>query len=436
MLQLSTARAKVTLVIYSRARGPREKTNLAHYGFNACRYHRGNVGWPTLGADRRGQPERLPAPDVADPLVQDAQWYANDQNVPLQEAVRRLRLQYSIGDLDAELMAQEPDTYGGLWIQHQPQFGVVVRFTRDGEQKIRPYVEGGPLADLVETRQASATFRQLEADQAKASRLAAFLGVPAESGIDVKTNVAYLNLVDPARLNRVLQTSGFSLPNEVAVREVERLLTPSEPVYAGLKINPAGPNNYCTTGFVVRHVINDDEGVTTAGHCEDDTYFRGTYFPKRAGAFSGPYDLQWHNSPGYEDRAWIRDGYSDSSTPGYRYVTGARGRLDQPVDSLVCHYGVGGDAPELQCGYIRDRSYRPPEGPGQWNNPSATFVRVVNNNVDLDDLGDSGGPWFIGGTALGLHSGGNQTSASIYMSITYFNDDGPEDFNLKVQQVD
>ena len=48
--------------------------------------------------------------------------------------------------------ANEQPTFGGLWIQHKPEFKAVVAFTRDGEETVRPYIQGTSLADMVEVR--------------------------------------------------------------------------------------------------------------------------------------------------------------------------------------------------------------------------------------------------------------------------------------------
>ena len=41
-------------------------------------------------------------------------------------------------------MTNEKDTFAGLWIQHQPEHRFVVLVTHDGEETIRPYIEGEP----------------------------------------------------------------------------------------------------------------------------------------------------------------------------------------------------------------------------------------------------------------------------------------------------
>lgn len=369
-----------------------------------------------------------------DPLVQDARMYAAEFGVSLEEAVRRLRLQGPIGDLARNLTVEEQDTFAGLWIQHQPEYRVIARFTRDGARTIGPYVEGGPLEGLVEVLPADATLAELEAAQDRAVRIVRFLGVRAETGVDVFHNRAYLNVTDRARFVAALRRANVRLPEQVGVVEVNKLLKPSANIYAGLNLHV--PNGIdCTSGFSVRNTASGKTGITTAGHCADESnnriYRSGVLLPHVIGSQRGPYDMQWHTTPGFRDRPWARD-FSNDSTPGYRRITGARGRLDQAWNSWVCHFGQGGRVAELRCGRIKDRSYGNLAGP---TNPTNTYVLVVNNNADIDDRGDSGGPWYDGRIALGIHVAGDRLHKGAYMSITYFNDSGPKDFNLVVRKA-
>ena len=73
-----------------------------------------------------------------DALAQDAQAYAADYGLDLEEAVRRLALQESIGALNAELAEKERATFAGLWIEHEPEYRVFVCFTQDGASTIQP----------------------------------------------------------------------------------------------------------------------------------------------------------------------------------------------------------------------------------------------------------------------------------------------------------
>ena len=76
------------------------------------------------------EPSMEGVPEDVDPAwVQDSRMYAEQFCIGLAEAIRRLTLQESIGKLGAALEANEAATLGGLWIQHEPEFRVVVAFT-------------------------------------------------------------------------------------------------------------------------------------------------------------------------------------------------------------------------------------------------------------------------------------------------------------------
>ena len=158
-------------------------------------------------------------PAVSEALLQDARQYAADVGVDLDEAVRRLQAQRTIGELGAELEANEQPTFGGLWIQHEPEFKVVVAFTRDGEETVRPYIQGTSLADMVEVRQVEATLAELREAQREAGAILEQLGIRAASGIAITSNVVQLYLTEEEKkeLDAALKKSGLELPDKVEV---------------------------------------------------------------------------------------------------------------------------------------------------------------------------------------------------------------------------
>jgi hypothetical protein len=78
------------------------------------------------------------------------------------------------------------------------------------------------------------------------------------------------------------------------------------------------------------------------------------------------------------------------------------------------------------CGNISNKNHKS----GYISNPRARFVVVHNrNNRDISENGDSGGPWYNGYKAYGIHSGaapyGNRGYIDgIYMPINYVRDLG------------
>jgi hypothetical protein len=159
-------------------------------------------------------------------LAQDAQGYASDQGVDLEEAVRRLKLEDPIGDLQADLLARERETFAGLWIQHSPDYQVIVQFTRHGEETIRPYIEGGPLVDIVEVRPAGRSLAELEATQDAVMDTILELDISVNSGLNLSENRVELYVTDPAVFDTTLKEAGIQLPDSVVVIGVDELASP------------------------------------------------------------------------------------------------------------------------------------------------------------------------------------------------------------------
>ena len=149
-------------------------------------------------------PEEIPE-GVSPALAQDAQMYAAHYGVELPEAIRRLTLQGPIGQLGATLESNEANTLGGFWIQHEPEYRVVVAFTRVGEETIAKYVQDGPLADIIEVRTVDATLQELKRAQREAGWIVAGLGFQMASGINVFENRAEVYVPDRSKLQDALQ---------------------------------------------------------------------------------------------------------------------------------------------------------------------------------------------------------------------------------------
>ncbi len=172
------------------------------------------------GQDSGGKP----ALDDKDPLLFDAQIYASNNNVSTEEALRRFQLQDIAGKLGAELSKNETETLAGLWIEHSPEFRIVVLFTRDGEETIKPYLKQyTELADIVEVRTANVSLANLQRDQSDASSSINALGIRAQSDINVYNNSVelYITKADRSRFDDALQRKEIRLPDTVRVTTVE-----------------------------------------------------------------------------------------------------------------------------------------------------------------------------------------------------------------------
>ena len=127
--------------------------------------------------------------------------------------------------------------------------------------------------------------------------------------------------------------------------------------------------------------------------------------------YGGVHDVQWHKSPKREDRAYFRAGSN-----WYNPVLRTRGREYQRKGRYVCKWGK---TTGRTCGHVAGKEFDPGRG---FDN---RFIRVHNRNgKNLSSGGDSGGPWFDGNTAYGIHGGytGNGKRDSYFMAINFVSD--------------
>jgi hypothetical protein len=328
-----------------------------------------------------------------DALLLDAKNYAIDYGVSLDEALRRLQLQEAIGELNAELYKSEQATFAGLWVEHTPQFRVVVQFTEDSEDKVGPRIVNGPLADIVEVRRANTSLSNLEAEQTTAWLTVRDLGVPLDHDINVFQNRVELYVTDPVQLNDALKKAQIRLPEHVVVIKVEGVSRETTDIYGGLALSD------CTSGFSVKNTAGTIKGIITAGHCNNTLSYNGSNLPYQSGIWSGSYDVQWHTAPSFTVRNWVWDGSFN------RYIYGQRHYNNQYVGDYVCKFGkntLGG------CGNITSKNF------------NGTYIRVHSDSVDLSEPGDSGGPWFSGTSAFGIMTGDIEPgNDAYYMPINY-----------------
>ncbi len=340
-------------------------------------------------------------------LHTDAAMYAADWGTSEEEAVRRLSLQDEIGKLNATLAEEEHDTFAGLWIDNTSEkYRVVVQMTTpSAEEQILDRVRGTELEDLVEVSSAQFSLENLEAKQDETHRLAHDLNMDMESEINVQANKVQMYLPKKNRHNfrglRVM--SALNLPEGVVVSSVDGLSTPETNIYGGVFLAT------CTSGFAVRN-LSGTRGITTAAHCPNNQSYKGKSLTFQAEDQQGYQDVQWHTAPGFT----VTNEFLVETS--IRKVTATKSYSNQTVGNYVCkNGGITG----YTCGNIKSTTYRPTS---TVTNPAGAFIRVHNNNnEDLSQPGDSGGPWFYQSTAYGTHVGApaDNGNDAIYMPINY-----------------
>jgi hypothetical protein len=144
--------------------------------------------------------------------------YAKDGDLTPLEAAQRLQAQRAAGELDAKLQTERPDTFAGLYIEHEPDFRIVVMFTRNASSELAAYTKD----KLYVAQEAPRSLELLRTVQDEAANQLMKSGIEFEAGLDIRTSTITLYVRDPAlarrRLGKLLaefdfialkETSGF-----------------------------------------------------------------------------------------------------------------------------------------------------------------------------------------------------------------------------------
>lgn len=340
--------------------------------------------------------EPAPPPGEQHPV---AEAYAEAYGVPLGEAISRLAKMDQAAELEERLLAQHPNRFGGLYVEHRPEFRIVVKATGDAEQLLRETVNDPAFVP----RPAERSLRGLRQAQENVLEVLERLGLEFESSLDVATGEVKVFVLDASKARPAVEALLTRHPF-ITLQEVEAMPVPSATILGGLRASGSTLN--CTTGFNVRNSAGT-RGVMTAGHCNDTITVVGISLTRQAERYTGSYDLQWNTRSGhsYPNRAQIGEPYL------YDIL-----RTNTPaVGMYLCKYGI---TTGQTCGEVMTTYAYTTEHDGT----TGVYVRMRDTlgGAKMNDFGDSGGPVFgEAGTAYGIvHAKGQAGSA--YEKDMYF----------------
>jgi len=332
----------------------------------------------------------------------DAEVYASFYGVTILAAATELRLQAAAGDLETALRASESDTFAGLWIEHTPNFQVVAAFTVGADETLTRHLPEVP--ELASVARATTVTYSLAELAAASERISGASGLPPfDLRIVEKVNAVEITVESDASRDAILASLGNLVLSPARFRTVASLAKSTANIYGGLDIGS------CTSGFSVLRNGTSTTGVLTAAHCFGTMSYQGTVLPFQWQNFGGPNDEQWHTTPGFTDENWV---YNNAYTIA---ITSKKTWSQQTIGMFVCHMG---QTTKYGCGEIVNKSLRPNYVP----NATATYIQVSAFGMDLSSEGDSGGPWWINNTALGIMSGCVQSitcNDAIYVATNY-----------------
>ncbi|CAQ00158.1 putative serine protease [Clavibacter sepedonicus] len=197
-----------------------------------------------------------------------------------------------------------------------------------------------------------------------------------------------------------------TVPVEVALTDED----PSQEVLSGGTALGIGATQQlaCTAGFTVRNARTGATGLITASHCPDNLNYESRQILTFEGhGDSGQLDEQWFSSSEGVHNEFI------SQKAGSTLIRRKATAVATPfVGMNVCKYGT---VTAYGCSQVIN-------GPTTTVNANGvTYANLWQVDGYITEAGDSGGPWYYGNTAYGIHYGDiprGGASRSAFTSIT------------------
>jgi hypothetical protein len=312
-------------------------------------------------------------------------WYSATYGVSEARAAIESELADLAGTVEVALEAGEPDAFGGLYLDHEPELNLTVLVSGPTNRRVEAYLPPA-LATILTVRQVTYPLAALEADAAAIRSLEPI--VPFDVGVNVRMNRVEVYTADRIELDEYLSDHNAALPDSTVIVDVVRQIQPATHIIVrgGLALTT------CSTGFTVRNA-SSTKGVLTAAHCQDSQSFAGVAMVFHDDTFGGSHDEQWHRGTQFT----FEPKYQIGSTA--YFVTGKRSRAEQAVGAAVCKIGK---STGYDCGEIVNKSI----APGYVPNAAATFIQAsTNGSADMSSGGDSGGVVEWNHLAYGIVSG-------------------------------
>lgn len=204
----------------------------------------------------------------------DAEIYAERTGLSLEEVNRQFRVSETAGILQGDLIANEPDTFAGLWIEHSPKLKVVVQFTGNARKIIQPYLKKEymtqELIDVLDVRKAKVSLAELERVTAELNSALTNMRIQFELRLDELENNIKLDIgqEDKPIFDQAVWSGSLQIPDYVIIKTIPQVgkIEPSLGDHFPQTINV--PNAYVDlpllqgklaleNGCIRLHAIND-----------------------------------------------------------------------------------------------------------------------------------------------------------------------------------
>ncbi|MER7577268.1 S1 family peptidase [Streptomyces sp. NPDC126514] len=331
--------------------------------------------------------------------LEDIRTMAEGEGIPLAKAIDQYGWQDRFTEVAEELEASYPEEFSGAV---KSEDGAWFAFKGDAPAHAVELADDLPApAEVVSNRGFSEAELAAAQQQAHADVLAQSDVRNAVSAYDIKAGEVKVDV-------ELRRTPSGKAARSAAARE----LTPSlSGTAVGIPVTVRVTNDAsydkqdgyirgggnlsigCTSGFNLKQISGDLKRVGTAGHCTTVASQTYSNHPTHGGSTS--VSTVWSHQGSSGDLGYTSKGNKASTRTFYQSYNNARyadDRASMPaVGTSICKYGrTSGKT----CSTVKYR-----------NVSISGLQHMVIMNGNACQGGDSGGPWYYGGTAYGIHTG-------------------------------
>lgn len=360
-----------------------------------------------LPANPESQPDGpVDTPDITiDDLtageLEDLQAMAESDGITLEESIDRNGWQDSFIEVSGELEATFPGEFSGA-VKAEDGSSAWFAFKGDIPAEAIELAQSLPVpVEVVGNR----GFSEAELADAKETAHQAVIAredvVDATTAYDIQAGEINVQaqILQPLKSDKVRAavaqsvTSALDVPGggfTVTVNVVRENISDAQDQY----VRGGGSLSVgCTSGFNLKQISGSTKRLGTAGHCTRGS--SQTYSNHSVAGGSTSVSTVWSHEGSWGDIGYTTTGSKSGTRTFYQDRNSTRYADDRgsmpAVGTSICKFGMTSGK---SCGKVRHRDV------------SAGSLRhmVIMSNTSCQG-GDSGGPWFKGGTAYGIHFG-------------------------------
>jgi hypothetical protein len=340
-------------------------------------------------------------------MLGDMQKLAAEEGTTVQQAVDRYGWQNEFADLAADVQATYPDLFSAAEINTTGTPGATIDLTSDASASESATVASmGAAADLPVPVTVDDNAKYNEPEELTVVSVAHDAVIEAAGTEDVSTfydesaDIVRAVVGGSSASESALETAVASSISQdlppIAVPGVDVTVqsasaTQSETLRGGAVIG-GGSGGDCTSGWPVKVNGLEQYGLITAEHCADDHHLyagRSVLNPTSSKLPSSKGDIEYHKS------------FGEGVGRSFYYAVGktrAIQGIQKPVKGLaLCLFGrntKGSKSGRPTCSKV-----------DKLNTSRGKYDGLVSTAAYVSNGGDSGGPWYSGGWAYGVHSG-------------------------------